>query len=261
MNLGIEGRTALVGGAGGGLGGAIARALAGEGARIAVADVDVVSADRTVADIRAAGGHAVPLQLDLGGLDSFSAAVEAVEQQLGPIQILVNNTGGPPPTPAAGNDPDLWSAHFRSMVLGVIHLTDLVLPAMRERGWGRILTSTSSGVVTPIPNLGISNALRLSLVGWSKTLAREVAADGVTVNIILPGRIATRRIEALDDARAQREGLSVEEVARASTATIPMQRYGRPEEYAAAAAFLVSEPASYVTGAMLRVDGGLIPSI
>jgi 3-oxoacyl-[acyl-carrier protein] reductase len=261
MNLGIEGRTALVGGAGGGLGGAIARALAAEGADIAVADVDLESADRTVADIRAAGGQAVPLRLDLGELDSFPTAVEAVEQQLGPIQILVNNTGGPPPTPAAGNDPDVWSAHFRSMVLGVIHLTDLVLPAMRERSWGRILTSTSSGVVTPIPNLGISNALRLSLVGWSKTLAREVAADGVTVNIILPGRIATRRIEALDNARAEREGISVEEVARASTATIPIQRYGRPEEYAAAAAFLVSEPASYVTGAMLRVDGGLIPSI
>lgn len=261
MNLGIEGRTALVGGAGGGLGGAIARALAVEGARIAVADVDVESAARTVADIRAAGGHAVPLQLDLGDLDSFPAAVEAVEQQLGSIQILVNNTGGPPPTLAADNDPDVWSAHFRSMVLGVIHLTDLVLPAMREHGWGRILTSTSSGVVAPIPNLGISNALRLSLVGWSKTLAREVAADGITVNIILPGRIATRRIEALDKARAEREGISIEDVARASTATIPIQRYGRPEEYAAAAAFLVSEPASYVTGAMLRVDGGLIPSI
>jgi 3-oxoacyl-[acyl-carrier protein] reductase len=261
MNLGIEGRTALVGGAGGGLGGAIARALAAEGARVAVADLDVESAERTVTDIRATGGQAVPLQLDLGELDSFPAAVEAVEQQLGSIQILVNNTGGPPPTPAAGNDTNVWSAHFRSMVLGVIHLTDLVLPAMRERGWGRILTSTSSGVVTPIPNLGISNALRLSLVGWSKTLAREVAADGVTVNVILPGRIATRRIEALDNARAEREGISVEEVARASTATIPIGRYGRPEEYAAAAAFLVSEPASYVTGAMLRVDGGLIPSI
>lgn len=261
MNFGIEGRTALVGGAGGGLGGAIARALAREGARVAVADIDAEAAQETAAKIRDEGGEALPLRLDLGELDTFPEVLHTVERGLGRVEILVNNTGGPPPTPAAGNDPDLWSRHFRSMVLGVIHLTDLVLPGMLEHGWGRIVTSTSSGVVAPIPNLGLSNALRLSLVGWSKTLAREVAADGVTVNIILPGRIATRRIQALDQARAEREGTSVEEVARSSTATIPMQRYGRPEEYAAAAAFLASDPASYITGAMLRVDGGLISSI
>jgi 3-oxoacyl-[acyl-carrier protein] reductase len=132
---------------------------------------------------------------------------------------------------------------------------------MRERGWGRIVTSASSGVVTPIPNLSISNALRLSLLGWSKTLAGEVAADGVTVNVVVPGRIATRRIEALDAARAEREGVSFEDVVRQSTSSIATKRYGRPEEYAAAVAFLASEPASYLTGATVRVDGGLIPSI
>lgn len=228
---------------------------------MAVADVDLDAAELTARQIAESGGEAVPLRLDIGEFDEFPQALSEVHAAFGPVEILINNTGGPPPTPAAGNDSELWSQHFRSMVLGVIRLTDLVLPSMRDRRWGRIITSTSSGVVAPIPNLGISNALRLTLVGWSKTLARELAADGITANIILPGRIATRRIEALDASRAEREGITLDEAVRASTSTIPMQRYGNPVEYAAAAAFLASQPASYITGAMLRVDGGLIPSI
>jgi 3-oxoacyl-[acyl-carrier protein] reductase len=147
------------------------------------------------------------------------------------------------------------------MVLSVIAITDRVLPGMRERRWGRVITSTSSGVVAPIPNLGISNALRLSLVGWSKTLAREVARDGITANIVLPGRIATDRIRFLDEAKAKREGRPVEEVAAESTSSIPVGRYGRPEEYGDVVAFLASERASYLTGSVIRVDGGLIASI
>jgi 3-oxoacyl-[acyl-carrier protein] reductase len=147
------------------------------------------------------------------------------------------------------------------MVLSVIAITDRVLPGMRQRRWGRVITSTSSGVVAPIPNLGISNALRLSLVGWSKTLAREVARDGITANIILPGRIATDRIRFLDEAKAKREGRPVEEVAAESTSSIPVGRYGRPEEYGDVVAFLASERASYITGSVIRVDGGLIASI
>jgi 3-oxoacyl-[acyl-carrier protein] reductase len=132
---------------------------------------------------------------------------------------------------------------------------------MKARGWGRIITSTSSGVVAPIPNLGLSNALRLSLVGWSKTLAREVARDGITVNTILPGRIATDRIHFLDEAKAKREGRSIGAVEAESTGSIPIGRYGRPEEYADAVAFLASDRASYITGSMIRVDGGLIASV
>jgi len=261
MDLKISGKTALVLAAGGGLGGAIAAALAAEGARVAVADVDLDAARASAARIARDGGEATPLRIDLGDLASFDAALDELRGRFGDVDVLVNNTGGPPPTTAAGVDPQLWRAQFESMVLGVIALTDRVLPSMRARGWGRVVTSTSSGVVAPIPNLGISNALRLSLVGWSKTLAREVGGDGVTVNVVLPGRIATQRIRALDAARAEREGRSVDEVARASTASIPLGRYGEPEEYGAAVAFLASDAASYVTGATLRVDGGLIPAI
>lgn len=132
---------------------------------------------------------------------------------------------------------------------------------MRASKWGRIITSTSSGVIAPIANLGISNALRLTLVGWSKTLAREVGRDGITANIILPGRIATARIRYLDEEKAKREGRSVESVTEESTGAIPVGRYGRPEEYANAVTFLASGPAAYITGSTIRIDGGLIASI
>ncbi|WP_296763459.1 SDR family oxidoreductase [Sediminimonas sp.] len=151
--------------------------------------------------------------------------------------------------------------YFESMVVSVIAITDAVLPDMRERGWGRIITSTSSGVVAPIPNLGMSNALRLSLVGWSKTLAREVGPDGVNCNIVLPGRIATGRIQFLDEKKAEREQRSVEDVRAESTGGIPLKRYGEPEEYGNVVSFLASEKASYITGSVIRIDGGLIASI
>jgi 3-oxoacyl-[acyl-carrier protein] reductase len=147
------------------------------------------------------------------------------------------------------------------MVVSVIAITNAVLPSMRSRGWGRVVTSTSSGVVTPIPNLAVSNGLRASLVGWSKTLAREVAGDGVTVNIVVPGRIATSRVHNLDAAKAAREQKNVEDVAAQSARDIPVGRYGKPEEYADVVAFLASSRASYVTGSTIRVDGGLIPNI
>jgi 3-oxoacyl-[acyl-carrier protein] reductase len=261
VDLGIRGLTALVLGGGGGLGSAIAQALAAEGTKIAVADIDTAAVKRSVDGIEAQGGKALGLVWDLSDLTAIDKHVSAIEGSFGPVDVLVNITGGPPPTPAAGQDPSLWSKHFAAMVLPAIAITDRVLPAMKARAWGRIITSTSSGVVSPIPNLGISNSLRLSLVGWSKTLAREVARDGITVNVILPGRIATDRIRFLDEAKARREGRSIEEVRAESTASIPVGRYGNPEEYADAVAFLASRRASYITGSIIRVDGGLIASI
>lgn len=261
MDLQIEGRVALVLAGGGGLGGAIARALAAEGARVAVSDVSEEALKGTLDDIAAKGGTAFGIAADLGDLAAMEAMVEAVTAKFGRIDILVNNSGGPPPTTAAGVDAAQWTKYFQSMVLSLIHVTDLVLPGMVAAGWGRIITSTSSGVIAPIPSLGISNTLRSSLLGWSKTLAREVAARGVTVNVVLPGRIATDRIRRLDEARASRDGLSVDTVEAQSTASIPTGRYGDPQEYADVVTFLASARASYVTGSVIRVDGGLIQSI
>lgn len=262
MDLGIAGKNALVLAAGGGLGRAIAAALATEGAALALCDIDPSALKSTVSHVESKASATILSQTvdlkDLAAMDSFLARVR---RELGDIDILVNISGGPPPTPAAGVPAQQWNEQFQAMVISLIHVTDLVLPAMRQKRWGRIITSVSSGVVAPIPRLGISNTLRPALVGWSKTLAGEVAADGVTVNVVVPGRIATNRVRELDSARAAQQGKSVEEIVKNSSASIPLRRYGEPEEYGNVVAFLASSKASYITGAMIRVDGGLIPSL
>lgn len=259
MDLGLKNKTALVLAGGGGLGRAIAKALAGEGANIAVAGIRRASIEATQAEL--SGAKSIALEWDLGDLTVIDANVSRVEQELGPIDILINNTGGPPPTPAAGQSTDLWTKQFQAMVLSVIATTDRVLPGMKERRWGRILTSTSSGIIAPIPNLGLSNALRASLVNWSKTLAREVAPFGITANIVAPGRIATNRTQALDQARAQREDRPIEQIVAENERVIPVGRYGRTDEYGDVVAFLASPRAAYITGSIIRVDGGMIASI
>lgn len=261
MDLQLSGKTALVFGAGGGLGGAIAKSLAAEGVSVVVADINLDGAKATTEAITKEGGRALPLEWDIADLSLIEPKLSEIKAAFGPVDILVNNTGGPPPTPAAGQSPADWSKYFDMMVRSVIAVTDAVLPSMRERKWGRIITSTSSGVVAPIANLGISNSLRMALVGWSKTLAREIGRDGITANIVLPGRIATGRIVFLDEQKAKRENRPVADVTAESTDSIPVGRYGNPSEYGDTVTFLASPRASYITGSVIRIDGGLINSI
>jgi len=261
MDLSISGKTALILGGGGGLGRAIATNLAQEGVNVALGDIDPTALESVADAVRQIGVKSQAVTWDLADLARIDDHVASIESTLGSIDILVNITGGPPPTTAAGQSPDLWAKHFNSMVLSVIAITDRVLPGMKSRGWGRIITSTSSGVLQPIPNLGLSNALRMALVGWSKTLAKEVGKDGITANIVIPGRIATGRIRFLDEQKAKREGRTVEEISAESTASIPVGRYGEPQEYADAVTFLASQRASYITGSMLRIDGGLVSGV
>jgi 3-oxoacyl-[acyl-carrier protein] reductase len=261
MDLGLHGKTALVLGASRGLGAAVARTLALEGAT-------VIAAARSSANIEAwraelppeAGERVLAVRADMADLASVDALAQ-FSLARGGADILVNNGGGPPPGPAADASQALWVSHFQTMAAHLFHLTGLLLPAMRERRWGRIITIASSGVEQPIPNLALSNGIRAAVVGWSKTLATEVAKDGVTVNVVLPGRIHTDRVDQLDQSAAERQGKSRDDVKTASLATIPAGRYGRPEEFADMVAFLASERAGYVTGSRVRVDGGMIRSI
>ena len=261
MDLGIAGKRALVVGASQGLGKAVAAALLAEG-------VDVCAAARSRAKIEAWRG-ALPgeaaARLTVQDLDlADPAGVDRLADELlaqGGVDILINNCGGPAPGGVLDVAGETWSKAFASMAASVFHLTDRLVRPMLERGWGRVITIGSSGIEQPIPNLAVSNAIRGSVAGWSKSLAGEVAARGVTVNMVLPGRIATERVESLDQNRAGKQNLAIEEVRQRSRADIPAGRYGTPEEFAAVVAFLAGVPAAYVTGSMVRVDGGAIRSI
>jgi 3-oxoacyl-[acyl-carrier protein] reductase len=249
MDLGIDGKVALVTGASQGIGRAIAAELAREGARVAISSRSREKIDAAAAEIGATG-----FVLDSADLDAIPGVVEDVEGALGPIDILVCNTGGPPASP----DPlsftrEQWEAAYRTLVLAQIALIERVLPGMRERGFGRILNVASTSVREPIGNLMLSNAHRASMITAFKTIARSVAGDGVTLNTLLPGRIATDRAYSMSG--------SPEEAEAAAAKEVPAGRMGRPEEMAAAAAFFCSAGASYVTGETLAVDGGMTRSI
>jgi 3-oxoacyl-[acyl-carrier protein] reductase len=261
MELGLAGKRALVVGASKGLGKAIAAALIQEGVAVTAAARSRQAIDAWKATLLAAeAGRLTSADLDLADQRSVDVLAEALLAN-GGVDILVNNSGGPAPGGVVGTTSDTWVGAFASMAAGLFRLTDRLIGPMRERKWGRIVTIGSSGIEQPIPNLAVSNAIRGSVAGWSKSLAGEVAADGITVNMVLPGRIATERVESLDQNRARSQNLDVEAVRQQSRADIPMRRYGTPEEFAAVVAFLASAPASYVTGSMIRVDGGAIKGL
>ena len=262
MYLGLEDKHALVLGGSQGLGLASAQALLNEGARVTLSgrSLERLEAARTALPAEQQARCFIAVA-DLADAEAASLIAQRARAEGGVVDVLVNNSGGPPPGLPSAITAVAMADHFASMVQPVVTLTLELLPTMRERGWGRILTIASSGVVQPIPHLPMSNALRSTLVGFMKSLAGEVAGDGVTVNMVLPGRIATGRTQSIDADQAQKSGKPVEEIARASTASIPAGRYGTPEEFAAVVAFLASTQASYVTGSMMRVDGGAIRSI
>lgn len=262
MDFGITNKRALVLASSKGIGRGIAEALAAEGADVLLCGRTSERLDEGAEAINGrGGGRASVLTVDLADKDAAGRLHAAALDLLGGVDILVNNTGGPPPGGARDPDADAWRQQFDTMILRLIEITGLCLPAMVEAGWGRVLTVASSGVVQPIPNLAISNTLRPAIIGWSKTLAGEVASSGVTVNVLLPGRIATERNEVLAKANAERLGKTVEEVKAAAQADIPAGRYGTVEEFAAVATFLCSGPASYVTGTVVRCDGGVVRAI
>jgi 3-oxoacyl-[acyl-carrier protein] reductase len=257
MDLELKRRRAVVTGASRGIGRAIASALAAEGADVTAAARNEEKLGQLVKSVQAGTGTITAHVADM----SKPADIQALAGELEKTDILVFNTGGPPFGTAAEITDTAWTTQFEAMFLSAIRLTRLALPGMRARKYGRIMLVVSSGVIQPIPNLALSNALRSGLVGWAKTLAAEVAADGVTVNCLAPGRIATDRIVEFDQARAKREGTTEEQARKASMVTIPAGRYGDADEFAAMAAFLASPKASYMTGGIIRIDGGMIRSV
>jgi 3-oxoacyl-[acyl-carrier protein] reductase len=250
MDLGIEGRRALVTAASKGIGFGIAKALAAEGVALAV-----TSRSRERIEAAAAEIGAAPFEHDTSDVDAAPALVDRVEEELGgPLDILVTNSGGPPAGPdALGFTREQWEEAYRMLVLGPMALVERVIPGMRERGFGRVVSVSSSAVREPIQILMLSNAHRSGLLAAFKTISRQVASDGVTLNSVLPGRIATDRL-------ADNHG-SLEGAAEAAKTQVPAGRLGTIDEMGAAAAFLCSEHAGYITGQALLVDGGLTQAV
>jgi 3-oxoacyl-[acyl-carrier protein] reductase len=249
MDLGLSGRVALVMGASQGIGEAIAAALAREGARVAIASRSQGRVEEAAATIE---GDVSPFVADTTDLDRLAELPAEVEATLGPLDILVANTGGPPLGGALDHEPDEWERAYRSLVLAPRVLVGAVVPGMRERGWGRIVNVGSSSTREPIPGLNLSNSHRMAAVGFLKTLAGEVAADGITVNTVATGRFATERI-------ASSYG-SMETAEATAQRDVPAGHLGRPEEYGDLVAFLCSERAAYITGTVIPIDGGLLRS-
>ena len=257
VDLGLKDRVAIVAASSKGIGKAVADGFAAEGARLTMFSRDQASIDAASEAVRAStGAEVMALAADVTNPSDIQRVVDETLNRWGRIDVLFNNAGGPPPGQFDAFDDAAWQRAFELNLLSTVRLYRAVLPSMRQRGWGRILSLMSSSVKQPIENLLLSNGIRPGVVGLSKSLSNEVAKDGITVNVIAPGRISTERIEHTDRANAERTGKSLEEVRAASLAAIPMGRMGTPQELANVAVFLCSEQASYLTGQLILVDGG-----
>jgi 3-oxoacyl-[acyl-carrier protein] reductase len=255
LDLGIHNRVALVMGASKGIGRAAAESLAREGARVAVVSRSRDRIEQTAADVGAATGSEVrAFAADTDAPEELPALVQSVREGLGPVEILVVNTGGPPLGDSLSFGREQWESAYRNLVLAPLALIDAVVPDMRARGWGRIVNVTSTAVKEPIPGLMLSNSHRPGMVGAFKTLSRELGQDGILLNSVAPGRIATDRL-------ASNAGMSLEQLRALPQDEIPVRRLGEPHELGDVIAFLCSERASYVTGVSLMVDGGLTRSV
>lgn len=262
MDLSLKNKVAMVGGVSKGLGFAVARALAAEGARVSISSRDKGAIEKAAETIaRESGADVLPVAAELASADAIGAWHKATIDRFGGVDLLFTNTGGPPAGPVLNFDDDAWRKNFELLVLSVIRLVRLVVPSMQSRGGGAILVGTSSSVKEPIGNLALSNVLRASVASLAKTLSLELAGSGIRVNNLIPGRIATDRLRQLDEGNAKRAGISVDEQQKRAEASIPLGRYGAPDEFGRMAAFLLSDAAAYITGASVQVDGGLIKGV
>jgi 3-oxoacyl-[acyl-carrier protein] reductase len=258
MDLGLKGKVAMVAGASRGLGFAVAQALACEGAFVSIASRDP-SAIREAAD--RIGENALPIAADMKSAAAIQHWADVTSKEFGGVDLLFANSGGPPAGPALSFDDASWQDAADLLLFSTVRMVRAVVPSMQARGGGAILMSTSSSVKEPIANLSLSTVLRASVSALAKTLALELASSNIRVNQIVPGRIDTDRVRQLDQINGQRQGISAAQAKAKSVTTIPLGRYGEPEEFGRVAAFLLSGAAAYVTGATVQVDGGLIRGV
>jgi 3-oxoacyl-[acyl-carrier protein] reductase len=262
MELGLKGKVAMVAGASRGLGYAVAKGLAAEGVLVSMSSRNEDSIRAAAARISSeTGTEPFAHPLDVRSAESIQAWYDATVARFGGVDLLFVNGGGPPAGTALSFDDTAWQGAFELLVLSAVRMVRLCAPSMKQRGGGAIVVSTSGAVKEPIPNLALSNVVRASVAALSKTLANELAADNIRVNHLLPGRIDTDRVRELDTIRSNATGTSIDDVRASYAKVIPLGRYGTPDEYGAAAVFLLSDAARYVTGASLQVDGGLIKAV